>query len=543
MADPELIVHNGRVFRSGRPGSRIDATATAVAIGGGRVLAIGDERRAREWAVSTTTILDAGGGLVMPGFNDAHMHLRDGAISLGRLDLFGLTSLDAVQAAIAEYAVARPEQPWVAGRGWLYAAFPGGMPTREQLDAVVPDRPAYFECFDGHSGWANSRALEAAGVSAETADPPDGRIVRDAAGRATGALKERAVELVDRLVPLPDETEMPDLVERALRRAAKLGITAVQDAWGRPEDLRLLRPLASQGRLPIRIRLALEMPDAYSADFVERLDELEAVRAEEPDDARLRTGILKSFLDGVVEARTAYLLEPYPRSDVRGDPRWEDGDLREAVATAHARGWQVELHAIGDAAVRQGLDAYDALGAGAAASRRHRIEHIETVHPTDLPRFAGLGVIASMQPMHALPEASQVDVWRDNLTPEVASSGWRLRSLLDSGAALAFGSDWPVVPIDPLLEIHAAVRRQTPSGEPAGGWLPAEAVSLADALAAATWGSAFAEHAETERGHLSTGAVADLIVLDRDLLREDGGAIADSQVILTVVDGEVVHAA
>ena len=540
--DAELIVHNGRVFRSGRPGSHMDASATAVAIGAGRIVAVGDERQAREWAGPATTLFDAGGGLVLPGFNDAHMHLRDGAISLERLDLFGLTTLDVVQATIADYAAERPAQPWIAGRGWLYAAFPGGMPTREQLDAVVPDRPAYFECFDGHSGWANSRALDAAGISSETPDPPDGRIVRDAAGRATGALKERAIELVDRMLPSPREAEMPDLLERALRRAAELGITAVQDAWGRPEDLRILRRLASDGRLPLRVRLALDMPPAGDG-FVERLDEFEALRAELPDTARLRTGILKSFLDGVVEARTAYLLEPYPGTDALGDPRWDDGALGKAVAIAHARGWQVELHAIGDAAVRQALDAYEALGPGEAASRRHRIEHIETLHPADLFRFAGLGVVASMQPMHALPEASQVDVWRDTLHPSVAASGWRLRSLLDSGAVLAVGSDWPVVPIDPLLQIHAAVRRQTPGGEPAGGWLPAEAMSIADALAAATWGSAYAEHADAERGHLTPGALADLIVLDRDLLHEDGGAIAGSQVILTVVEGEVVHAA
>ncbi len=542
MPDAELIVHNGRVFRSGPPGAQIDATDTAIAVGGGRIVAVGDERRAREWAGPATTLFDARGGLVMPGFDDAHMHLRDGAISLGRLDLFGLTTLDAVQASIAEYAATRPAQQWIAGRGWLYAAFPGGMPTREQLDAVVPDRPAYFECFDGHSGWANSRALDAAGISAETPDPPDGRIVRDAAGRATGALKERAVELLDRLLPVPSDAEMPDLLERALHRAAELGITSVQDAWGRPDDLRLLRRLASDGRLPLRVRLALDMPPG-GAGFVEQLEEFEALRAEEPDTALLQTGILKSFLDGVVEARTAYLLEPYPGTDARGHPRWEDGDLREAVAIAHARGWQVELHAIGDAAVRQALDAYEALGPGEAASRRHRVEHIETLHPTDLPRFAGLGVVASMQPMHALPEASQVDVWRDMLHPTVAASGWRLRSLLDAGAVLAFGSDWPVVPIDPLLEVHAAVRRQTPSGEPPGGWLPAEAVSMPDALASATWGSAYASHADAERGHLSVGALADLIVLDRDLLREDSGAIAGSQVVLTVVDGQVVYAA
>ena len=543
MAEPELIIHNGRVFRSGPPGLPADAPATAVAVGAGRIQAIGNERQAREWAGSTTTIFDAGGGLVMPGFNDAHMHLRDGAISLDRLDLFGLTSLEAVHAAIATYAAARPDQGWVAGRGWLYAAFPGGMPTRQQLDAVVPDRPAYFECFDGHTGWANSRALEVAGISADTVDPPDGRIVRDAEGRATGALKERAVELVDRLLPVPADDEMPTLFERALRGAAALGITSVQDAWGRPEELRLLRALEAGAHLPIRVRLALEMlPDGGREHRSARLDEFDGVRAEAPDGPFVRAGILKSFLDGVVEARTAYVLQPYPRTEARGDPRWEDVELRDAVGLAHERGWQVELHAIGDAAVRQALDAYQALGPGKARSRRHRVEHIETIHPDDLPRFAKLGVVASMQPMHAVAGGGQVDVWRDNLEGAVADSGWRLRSLLRSGAVLAFGSDWPVVPIDPLLEIHAAVRRQTPDGEPSGGWLPEEAVSVADALAAATWGSAYAEHAERELGHLSPGATADVIVLDRDLLQEDASAIAGTSVVLTVVGGEVVHA-
>ena len=544
MTEAELIVYNGRVFRSGRPGSRIDATATAVAISGERIVAVGDERQAREWAGSKTTLFDAGGGLVMPGFNDAHMHLRDGAISLDRLDLFGMTTLDSVQDAIASYAASRPEQPWVAGRGWLYAAFPGGMPTREQLDAVVHDRPAYFECFDGHSGWANSRAMEAAGITAETPDPPDGRIVRDSAGRPTGALKEGAVQLVNALVPVPAENEMPAVIEDALCRAAALGITAVQDAWGRPEDLRLLHGLARTGRLPVRVRLALEMlPRLGRAGHEDRLRELERSRAEEPDTPYLRTGILKSFLDGVVEARTAYLLEPYPGSAAAGDPFWEDDELREAVAVAHGRGWQVELHAIGDAAVRQALDAYEALGPGPAAARRHRVEHIETVDAADLPRFARLGVVASMQPMHAVPEASQVDIWTDTLRPEVAATGWRLRGFLEDGATLAFGSDWPVVPIDPMLEIHAAVHRRTAQGEPEGGWLPAEGISVADALAAATWGSAFAEHAEAERGHLTAGAMADLIVLDRDLLEEAGGPIAGTEVRLTVVGGQVVHTA
>lgn len=542
MATADLVIRAGRVFTSGRPGSPrlVHPVASAVAVAGERIVAIGTDRELESWIGHGTQIVDAAGGLIMPGFDDAHMHLRMGAISLDRLDLYPLGTLPEVHAAIAAYARSRPDATWIAGRGWLYAAFPGGMPTSEQLDAVVPDRPAYFECFDGHSGWANSRALELAGIGPDTPDPPDGRIVRDAAGRPTGALKERATELVEAVMPAPTDEETLDLVSAALRRAAGLGITAIQDAWATPDDLRFLRRLAARGDVPIRVRLGLEMvPKLGRAGHAARLDEFESVRAEAAEDPFVRTGILKSFVDGVVEARTAYLLEPYAGASTRGDPRWDGDELRDAVAEAHRRGWQVELHAIGTAAVRQALDAYEALGPGEAARLRHRVEHIETIDPADLGRFEKLGVVASMQPFHALPEIGQVDVWSSQLPDGVAASGWRLRSLLRSGAVLAFGSDWPVVPIDPLLEIHAAVTRRTVDGQPPEGWLAQEGLDIADALAAATWGSAYAEHAESERGHLSPGALADLIVLDRDLLAA-GGDILGTGVRLTVVGGRTV---
>jgi predicted amidohydrolase YtcJ len=545
----DLVVRGGRVFSGGRPGSvpspgsemgpLPEGAPTAVAMRGDRIVAIGNDHDAMSWTSTTSEVIEAGGGLILPGFNDAHIHLRWAPAMLSRLDLFGMTDLGEVQKAIRAFAAAHPERAWVAGRGWLYAAFPGGMPTREQLDAAVPDRPAYFECFDGHSGWANSLALVAAGIGERTPDPTNGQIVRDPGGRPTGALLERATEAIESLIPAPSPDEALALLRAGLTAMAHVGITAVQDAWAREEDFATLDRLRDgNGRLPLRIRLGLEMlPGTAAQDLQRVLDRYETVVAPYRGDPFLRGGILKSFTDGVVEARTASLLTPYPGTTTRGDARWGTDELPDAVAEAHRRGWQVELHAIGTAAVRQALDAYQALGPGQAAERRHRVEHIETIDPGDLPRFAELGVVASMQPFHAFPHAQQMAVWKGVLGPQLAASGWRIGSLLRSGALIAFGSDWPVVPYDPLLEVHAAVTRTTADGQPAGGWLPDEAISIADALAAATWGSSYAGHAEAERGALRVGHLADLIVLDRDLLVEGGSAILGTQVVATVVGG------
>lgn len=545
MREADLIVVNGRVFESGPLAAPAPSDATAVAIRGDRIVEVGSDGDALAHRGARTEVVDAGGATVMPAFNDAHTHLRSGSIALDRIDLFGLTSLDEIQGAIREYADAHRDRDWIVGRGWLYAAFPAGLPTREQLDAVVPERPTYLECFDGHTGWANSAALRATGIDDATPDPGNGRIVRDASGVATGVLLEDAVDLVESVLPEPGEDEILRLVRAGLRANAAAGIGACQDARARPNDLALVRRVADlDGGLPVRVRMAMELlPGVGLARWTDDLDRFVAATRESELEGWLRGGILKSFLDGVVETRTASMLEPYPGTGSRGEPRWTDGDLRDAIGLAHRRGWQVKLHAIGTAAVRQALDAYATLGAGEARARRHRVEHIETLDPADLPRFAELGVVASFQPFHAVPDAGGVDLWSDNLGPELAGSGWRLRSLLASGAPLAFGSDWPVVPLDPFLEIHAAVNRTTTDGQPAGGFYPAEALTLPQALAAGTWGSAFAEHAEGDRGSLAPGKLADLVVLDRDLLAEGPSAILGTHPVLTVVGGRVVHRA
>ena len=553
----DLLIVNGRVFRGfgpgeapppgSTPGPRPDGAPTAVAVTGGRISFVGDDAAARRVDRGPDTrVIDARGGLVSAGFEDAHLHLLSGARSLDRIDLFGADTLDGIGRRITAWADAHPASPWVLGRGWLYVPFAGGLPTAAQLDTLVPDRPAYLRCYDGHSGWANTRALALAGVDATTPDPPNGRIVRDAAsGEPTGALLEAAQELLERVLPAPTAVEDVASLGRAFAALAAAGITAVQDAWVETDDVALFRRLRDAGSLPLRVRLGMGMPSGIEPTaWNALLDRYEALVGDLASDPWLTSGILKGFADGVIESRTAAMLAPYEGTDATGAPEWDPDALAAAVEAASRRGWQLEIHAIGDAGVRMALDAYErasAAGAGDPRARRHRVEHIETIDPADLPRFGALGVVASMQPFHADPAPAQIGIWAANIGPGRAGRAWAWRSILGRGGRLAFGSDWPVVPFDPRIALHSAVTRQTPAGEPPGGWLPAERLTIAEALGAFTLGSAFAAHAETRRGMIAVGRDADLVVLDRDLLAEDPSAIVGSRVVATVVDGRIAH--
>ena len=321
------------------------------------------------------------------------------------------------------------------------------------------------------------------------------------------------------------------------------GITAIQDAWTEVAELPLWRSLLASGDLQLRARLALPMrPDQSLQDWSRTLDEYDATIADLRGGAFLDAGILKGFADGVVEARTAAMLTPYEDDTSTGLPEWEADQLDAFTAEADRRGWQLEIHAIGDGGIRMVLDAYERLAeANERRDRRHRVEHIETITRADIPRFAQLGVVASMQPYHADPSPNQIDVWAANIGAERAGQAWSWASIRKAGGVVALGSDWPVVPFDPMLALNSAVNRQTKDAHPPGGWLPSEKLSLPDALAAYGHGSAFAAHAERERGTLSVGALADVVVLDRDILAHGPSSIIGTKVALTVVDGQVVH--
>ena len=507
-----LAVVNGRVWpRRHR--------ATGVSAIGDRILATGSDRDIRAQCDRRTRIIDAQGGSIIPAFNDAHVHFLMASRSLAELDLYGAETQAEVERRVTAYA-ARNSGPWLVGRGWFYSAFPGGMPTVELLDRLVPDRPAYVESFDAHTGWANTLALAASGIS----EP--------------GVLKEAAMLGVTRHIPARSRDQDLEALRAGMRVAAEHGIGSVQEAGEGQDELELWDALREADELTLRVRLAFDMvPGLAASAWSERLKLYEDLARARKKDHWIATGILKAFADGVVESRTATLLEPYEGATSRGEPLWAPDELAEAVHAADARGWQVQVHAIGDAAIRQALDAF----AAATSDLRHRIEHIEAPSPLDIPRFAELGVIASMQPQHAEPNRNLFEIWLPNLGAERAAFGWPWRSILHSGAAIAFGTDWPVVPLDPAASLQVAVTRQTRAGEPAGGWLPDQRLKLAEALAAWTFGGAFAEHAEDQKGALAAGMLADIAVLDRDIVEVPPSEIAQLKVTATIVGGRVVY--
>jgi predicted amidohydrolase YtcJ len=482
----------------------------------------------------------------MPGFNDAHIHLVSGALSLERVDLIEEQSLEAAQERIRSFAASNPTSPWVLGRGWLYGSFPGGLPTREQLDAVVPDRPAYMECYDGHSGWANSKALALAGITKDSKDPENGSIVRDAAGEPTGALKESATALVEARIPVPEGEARYQLLLRALDLLGSQGITSVQDA-GYPAssfaaERALLERAEREGKVAVRVVAAVVMEPGKPEAAIS-----EAKRAAEAheDDRLLRFGTVKGFVDGVVEAHTAAMLEPYSDDPAlgRGTPNWSPEALNAAVVAADKERLQVYLHAIGDAGVRMALDAHEAARrANGPRDRRGRVEHIETIAVADYARFPALGVIASMQPLHANPDRNYFEVWRRNAGPERSGRAFSWGNVEKAGARLVFGSDWPVVTSDVFRGLYCAVTRKTREGTPPQGAHPELAVALESALRHYTSDAAYASFEEGIKGSLAEGRLADVIVLSEDPFRGPPELLLRTKVLLTVMNGKRVYA-
>ena len=522
--------------------------AEAVAIRGNQIVYVGDLAGAEVFRGPRTQLVSTRGRLVAPGFNDAHIHLAGGALSLERVDLIEDQDLSAVQARIRAFAAAHPERAWVLGRGWLYGSFPGGLPTRQQLDAVLPDRPAYMECYDGHSGWANSKALALAGITRDTRDPEHGVIVRDpATGEPTGALKESATALVEKVVPLPQGEARYELMLRALALLSSQGLTSVQDAGGLAgvvaspgaDDIELLARARREGKLGVRVAASVVMAPGQVEPALAAARRLRGVY----DDALLRVAAIKGYVDGVIEAHTAAMLAPYERAEFGlGLPNWEPQALNEAVVAADRQGLQVYLHAIGDRGVRMALDAHrSARDANGPRDRRGRIEHIETIAPDDYARFEELGVIASQQPLHANPDRNSFEVWQKNIGPERASRGFSWRNIERAGGRLAFGSDWPVVTSDVFRGLYCAVTRKTREGTPAGGWRPELALGLDSALRAYTAGGAYASFEEAGKGSLGVGKLADLVVISEDLFLGPPERILAARVLLTMMDGRVVH--
>ncbi len=534
----DLIVINGKVYA----GNGASELAEAVAIRGNKVVRVGSNREIQRLRRAQTTIIDAKGGAVMPGFNDAHAHFISGGLSLDQINLLEAATLDEIKDSIRVWSEAHPERTWITGRGWYYQPFAGSLPTRQLLDALVPDRPAYLIAYDGHTGWANSKALKLAGITRHTRNPVNGVVVKDPrTGEPSGALKEAAMALMT-AAPQATSEDKAAAIRAAVVEAHRVGITSVQNAGGSAEDLELYAGLRKRGELAVRVYQALTVSGPVSEAGLAQLAE---VRKRFADDPLLKTGAVKLVADGVIESHTAAMLEPYAnKPGSSGDARFTAGQLNATVAMLDREGWQVMTHAIGDAAVRMTLDAYEAAAKANPAperGRRHRIEHIETIDPADIPRFGKLGVIASMEPVHATPSPAPGDVWSTNIGAERAARGWLWASIARAGGRLAFGSDWPVMTLDPLTGLHVAVNRTTVDGLPEGGWLPAERLPIRKAIDAYTSDAAWASYDEQRKGALERDMLADLVVLSDDIFEGPSTNLNEVQVMVTIFDGKVVY--
>ena len=504
------------------------------------MVALGPEAEAL--AGPGTRVVDLRGRLVTPGMNDAHCHLAAGGVAMLEVDLRGATSLSEIERRVRAAAAAAAPGEWITGRGWdqtrLPAAElgPGGWPTKAALDRASPDHPVYLRRVDGHTGWASSRALHLAGVDERTPDPEGGEIVRDQRGGPTGILKEKAQILIARIVPRPGPHKVRRGIVAALDLAARSGVTSVQTEAD-PEDLAVYRALREEGRLTVRVYAWFPLTLEVVTAFENRRERAAS------GDRWLRTGLLKAYADGTLGSRTAWMLEPYSDDpSTRGIRRIAPDEMDALVLAADRAGLQVAVHAIGDGANRMALDAIErAQQQTGRRGARHRIEHAQVLDQADIPRFATLGVVASMQPTHATSDMRWAEARIGRARAEEGAYSWR--KLLDAGARIAFGTDFAVEPLPPVEGLYSAVTRQSREqpGTPPGGWLPSQELSLTEAIALYTAGSAYAEFQEADKGTLETGKLADLVVWDRDLFAVPPGEILQAKPVLTMVGGRAVY--
>jgi predicted amidohydrolase YtcJ len=547
----DLVLTGGAVYT-------VDAARTwaqAVAISGGRIAAVGTDAEMRPHVGPRTEVVNLRGRMVLPGFQDAHVHASGGGLERGQCDLTGVHTREGYLATIRGYAGRNPGAAWIVGGGWGMDVFPGGVPSRDDLDGVVPDRPVFLSNRDHHGAWVNSRALELAGIDAATPDPPDGRIERTAAGEPQGTLHEGAMNLVQRVAPRVTPDEQVAGILEGQRYLHSLGITAWQEAIvGEyavvPDCFDAYREVDGRGLLTARVTGALWWRRAAGLSQLDFLAERRAIAS----GSRFRTTSVKIMQDGVCENFSAAMLTPYldghgHETDGRGTSFFDPEELKDAVTAIDARGFQVHIHAIGDRAVREALDAIAAArAANGPTARRHHIAHLQVVHPDDVPRFADLGVAANCQPLWASNEPQMTELTLPFLGPERSAWQYPFGSLAASGAQLCFGSDWPVSSPNPMWQMHTAVNRTTSPGYPFRGaetdepFLPGERIGLPAAIAAFTMGSAYVNHDERDAGSVEPGKRADLVVLDRNLFTQPAAEIALAEVDLTLVDGAVVYA-
>jgi predicted amidohydrolase YtcJ len=563
----ELVLTGGPVYTPDAAGRRMVPAAapggrpvTAVAVTGGRITAVGarGDDRIAELTGPRTEVVSLRGRALLPGFQDAHVHPAFTGVTMVACNLMDAATLPDALAVIGAYARAHPEQEWITGSGWRMEWFPGGLPDRRALDAVVGDRPAYLVNRDWHGAWASSAALARAGIDAGTPDPPDGRIERDADGTPQGTLHEGAAGLVGALVPEPSLAQRVAGLLLAQRHLHARGVTAWQDAiigdyLGALDPLPAYLAAAAAGQLTARVRGALWWDRGRGAgqlpEILARRERAEVAAAAGERAARFAAGTVKIMQDGVAENQTAAMIDPYVNPVScheglhRGRSHVDPQELRAYVTALDAAGFQVHVHAIGDRAVREALDAFEAARAAhGERDHRHHIAHLQVVQPADVPRFAALGVTANMQALWAAHEPQLDELTVPFLGTERSARQYVFGELRDAGARLAAGSDWGVTSANPLKAIHVAVNRALPgaTGADAEPFLPAQRLDLAQALAAYTLGSAYVNHLDSETGRVRPGFLADLAVLAADPFAGRADDIGNISVEQTYVSGERV---
>lgn len=540
-----LVLFNGKVFTSDERGT----IAEAIAVDGERIVAVGSTREITSLYQGAREI-DLKGKLITPGFNDAHIHFAGGGMSLLRVVLNGSATLEEAKQRIATKIKELPVGSWILGRGWDHTLWGGQWPSRADLDQIAPNNPVFLQRVDGHTSWANSLALKKAGITRDTKAPEGGEILHDAQGEPTGILKETAGELVFSVVPDPTVEEHLRAIERALEEARRYGITSIQDNSGY-EVTKGYRELLKQGKLTVRV--------AEWQNFEDSIEELKRQRAEfasfKDDPFRIRLTALKGYVDGTLGSRTAAMLAPFSDdANNSGIPRHTPEELTRMIVERSNAGFQIALHAIGDRANRMALDgfenAYDRMKVTDAVTgeygseisppglRRHRIEHAQVVAPSDFARFRDLGVIASMQPSHAISDKRWA---QDRLGEYRVQGAYAWHTMMSFGVHVPFGTDWPVEPINPYLGLYAAVTRQSTEGDPPGGWWPQERISIADAIRCYTAESAYASFEEKDKGQIVVGMLADFAVHSQDLLTIKPSEILKTEALMTILDGKVIY--
>jgi predicted amidohydrolase YtcJ len=527
----DVIITNAKVYTV----DKSQPHAEAVAVIGERIVGVGSAAEIDTWRGASTKVIDAGGKLLLPGFNDAHVHFISGGLQLDSINLRDAASPEQFAQKVAERVKITPKGEWITGGDWDEEKWNSPqLPTRQMIDPVSPDTPVFVNRYDGHESLANSVALKIAGITSQTPNPPGGEIVRDKQGNPTGILKDAAQSLVyEKIPPLSHERRLL-AAERALAYAARLGVTSVQAMSADYEDIGVYSELLQQGKLTARIYVA---PALATWQDEARIGVRRAWGS-----PWLRIGAMKAFADGSLGSTTAYFFQPYTDAPsthgLLSDEMQPLSKMRDRMMGADAAGLQLCVHAIGDRAISMVLDLFaEVEKAHGPTDRRLRIEHAQHVAPKDFDRFAKLDVIASVQPYHAIDDGR----WAEGrIGPERIKTTYAFRTFLDKGVHLAFGTDWTVAPLNPMLTLYAAVTRATLDGKNPNGWVPEQKITLPEAVEAYTMGSAYAEFQEKEKGSITPGKLADMVLLSDDIFQLNPQKIPDVRVDMTMVGGKVV---